>query len=84
MWQEIAAQREAAFGNTSAGKEEAVQGLKLYPASQGVEVGGGARVCPGRRYGRSRVACTRPEQSVPAGHARAVTLAASDACAAGA
>jgi serine/threonine protein kinase/tetratricopeptide (TPR) repeat protein len=38
MWQEIAAQREAAFGNTSDGLREAVQGLKLYPASQGVEV----------------------------------------------
>jgi tetratricopeptide (TPR) repeat protein len=38
MWQEIAAQREAAFGNTSDGQREAVQGLKLYPASQGVEV----------------------------------------------
>jgi eukaryotic-like serine/threonine-protein kinase len=38
LWHEIAAQREAAFGNPSAGKQEAMQGLKLYPASQGVEV----------------------------------------------
>ena len=38
IWQEIAAQREAAFGNISEGQREAVQGLKLYPASQGVEV----------------------------------------------
>jgi len=37
LWQEIAAQREAAFGNTSNGKQEAAQGLKLYPASQGVQ-----------------------------------------------
>ncbi len=37
MWQEIAAQREAVFGNTSQGKQEAAQGLKLYPDSQGVE-----------------------------------------------
>jgi serine/threonine protein kinase/tetratricopeptide (TPR) repeat protein len=37
LWQEIAAQREAAFGNTSDGKQDAVQGLKLYPASQGIE-----------------------------------------------
>jgi tetratricopeptide (TPR) repeat protein len=37
LWQEIAAQREAAFSNTSDGKQEAAQGLKLYPASQAVE-----------------------------------------------
>ncbi len=37
LWQVIAAQREAAFGNPSEGKQEAAQGLKLYPASQGVE-----------------------------------------------
>jgi eukaryotic-like serine/threonine-protein kinase len=37
IWQEIAAQQEAAFGNTSDGKQEAAQGLKLYPDSQGVE-----------------------------------------------
>jgi tetratricopeptide (TPR) repeat protein len=38
IWQEIAAQREAAFGNATDAKQEAAQGLKLYPASQGVEV----------------------------------------------
>jgi serine/threonine protein kinase/tetratricopeptide (TPR) repeat protein len=38
IWQEIAAQREAAFGNTSTGKREAAEGFRLYPASQGVEV----------------------------------------------
>jgi hypothetical protein len=38
IWQEIAAQREAAFGNPVDGKQEAAQGLKLYPASEGVEV----------------------------------------------
>jgi eukaryotic-like serine/threonine-protein kinase len=37
LWQEIAAQREAVFGNSSYGKQEAAQGLKLYAASQGVE-----------------------------------------------
>jgi len=37
--QEIAAQREAAFGNATDAKQEAAQGLKLYPTSQGVEVG---------------------------------------------
>ena len=36
--QEIAAQREAAFGNPVGAKQEAAQGLKLYPASEGVEV----------------------------------------------
>jgi eukaryotic-like serine/threonine-protein kinase len=40
IWQEIAAQREAAFGNFVEGKQQAGEGLKLYPpsASQGVEV----------------------------------------------
>jgi len=36
--QEIAAQREAAFGDPTNAKQEAAQGLKLYPASEGVEV----------------------------------------------
>ncbi|MFZ0290903.1 MAG: protein kinase [Candidatus Sulfotelmatobacter sp.] len=35
---EIAAQREAAFGTATDARQEAAQGLKLYPASQGVEV----------------------------------------------
>jgi serine/threonine protein kinase len=40
IWQEIAAQREAAFGNPVEGKKQAEEGLKVYPASasQGVEV----------------------------------------------
>ena len=38
IWQEIAAQREAAFGNPVEAKRQAAEGLKLYPASQGVEV----------------------------------------------
>jgi eukaryotic-like serine/threonine-protein kinase len=38
IWQEIAAEREAAFGNATDAKQEAAQGLKPYPASQGVEV----------------------------------------------
>src|SRR5438132_4612987 len=38
IWQEIAAQREAAFGNATDAKQQAAQGLRLYPASQAVEV----------------------------------------------
>ncbi|MGA7928271.1 MAG: hypothetical protein WCA20_20055, partial [Candidatus Sulfotelmatobacter sp.] len=38
LWRAIAAQREAAFGNPAEAKQQAVEGLKLYPASQGVEV----------------------------------------------
>jgi tetratricopeptide (TPR) repeat protein len=37
MWYEIAAQREAAFGNKSDAKQVAALGLKLDQASQGVE-----------------------------------------------
>jgi serine/threonine protein kinase/tetratricopeptide (TPR) repeat protein len=38
IWQEIAAQREAALGNPTDAKQRAVEGFKLYPASQGVGV----------------------------------------------
>src|ERR1700735_314762 len=38
IWQEIAAQREAAFGNFTNAKRAAKDGLKLAPRSQGVEV----------------------------------------------
>lgn len=38
IWQESAALREAAFGNAAEAKQAAKQGLKLYPASQGVGV----------------------------------------------
>jgi eukaryotic-like serine/threonine-protein kinase len=38
IWQEIAAQREAAFGNATDAKQEAAHGLRLYPASRAVEV----------------------------------------------
>jgi eukaryotic-like serine/threonine-protein kinase len=38
IWQEIAAQREAAFGNLSVAKQAAEKGLALFPGSQGVEV----------------------------------------------
>jgi len=38
IWQEIAAQREAAFGTPVEAKQQAAEGLKLYPASQAVEV----------------------------------------------
>jgi len=39
IWQEIAAQREAVFGNPAEANQQAAEGLKLYPrrASQGVE-----------------------------------------------
>ena len=38
IWQEIAAQREAVFGNSIEATMSAEQGLKLYPSSQGIEV----------------------------------------------
>jgi eukaryotic-like serine/threonine-protein kinase len=39
IWLENSALREAAFGNAVRAKQEAEQGLKLFPASQGVQVG---------------------------------------------
>jgi len=38
IWQENAALREAAFGNATDARQQTAQGLKLYPASQGVQV----------------------------------------------
>jgi serine/threonine protein kinase/tetratricopeptide (TPR) repeat protein len=38
IWWENAALREAAFGNPGEAKQAAAEGLKLYPASQGVQV----------------------------------------------
>jgi len=38
IWWENAALRDAAFGNSSDAKQAAAEGLKLYPASQGVQV----------------------------------------------
>jgi eukaryotic-like serine/threonine-protein kinase len=38
IWQENAALREAAFGNVTDANEQTAEGLKLYPASQGVQV----------------------------------------------
>jgi eukaryotic-like serine/threonine-protein kinase len=38
IWQEIAAQRESAFGNVTEARQAAAEGLKLVPMSQGVEV----------------------------------------------
>jgi serine/threonine protein kinase/tetratricopeptide (TPR) repeat protein len=37
IWLEIAAQRDAAFGNRNKAAEQAAQGLKMYPESQGVQ-----------------------------------------------
>jgi len=39
IWLENSALREAAFGSPTDAKQEAEQGLKLYPASQSVQVG---------------------------------------------
>jgi tetratricopeptide (TPR) repeat protein len=38
IWQAIAAQREAAYGNATEARPSATEALKLAPASQGVEV----------------------------------------------
>jgi eukaryotic-like serine/threonine-protein kinase len=38
IWQALAAQREAAFGNSAEARQSATEALKLAPASQGVEV----------------------------------------------
>jgi eukaryotic-like serine/threonine-protein kinase len=38
IWRENAALREAAFGNSGEAKQAAAEGLKLYPASQAVQV----------------------------------------------
>ena len=37
IWQAIAAQREAAYGNATEARQSAAEALKMAPASQGVE-----------------------------------------------
>ena len=64
IWQEIAAQREAAFGNPAEAKQQAAEGLKLYPASQGVEVEAALAFAMAGDAVTSRIAGARPEQTV--------------------
>jgi hypothetical protein len=53
QWQEIAAQREAAFGNPIGARQAAEQGLKLYSASQDVEVQAGLALAMGGNAARA-------------------------------
>ena len=84
IWQAIAAQREAAYGNAAEARQSAAEALKLAPASQGVESRSRACVCHGGRYGASRILGARLGETLPAGHADAVALAACDSGAIGA
>ncbi len=84
IWQAIAAQREAAYGNAAEARQAAAEALKLAPASQGVESRSRACVCHGGRYGTSRILGARLRETLPAGHADAVALAACDSGAIGA
>ena len=65
-------------------RQSAAEALKLAPTSQGCRGRSRACVCHGRRYGTSRVLGTRLRETLPAGHADAVALAACDSGAIGA
>ena len=84
IWQAIAAQREAAYGNSAEARRTAAEALKMAPTSQGAESRSCACVCHGGRYGASRVPGARLREALPARHAGAVALAASDSGATGA
>ena len=84
IWQAIAAQREAAYGNRY--RSAAVSGRRSEACSHESGRRGRSRacVCHGGRYGASRILGARPGQTLSAGHADAVALAACDSGAIGA
>ena len=84
IWQAIAAQREAAYGNAAEARQSAAEALKLAPASQGVESEAALAFAMAGDTATSRVLGPRLSETLPAGHADAVALAARDSGAIGA
>ena len=78
IWLENAALREAAFGNADGCQANSSRGIKAGSSQSGREAGSCAGLCHGWRCGASRIAGARPEQTLPAGHADAVAVAACD------
>ena len=73
---ENAAFREAAFGNSGEAKQAAAEGLKLYPASQGVQVEAALAYAMAGDTARAQSLAQRPEPALSAGHPGAVAMAA--------
>ena len=84
IWQANAALQQAAYGNPTEARQSAAEALKLAPTSQGVGERSRSCVCHGGRYGASRILGPRLRETLPAGHADAVALAARDSGAIGA
>ncbi len=84
IWQANAALEQAAYGNPAEARQSAAEALKLAPDESGRRGRSRACVCHGGRYGTSRVLGSRLGETLPAGHADAVALAARDSGAIGA
>jgi tetratricopeptide (TPR) repeat protein len=80
IWQSIAAQREAAYGNSTEARQTATEALKLAPTSQGTESEAALAFAMAGDTARAESLA----QALPAGHADAVALAACDSGAIGA
>ena len=84
IFQENAAIAQAAYGNPAEARQAAAEGLKLVPTSQGVEVEAALAFAMAGDTARAESLGPRLGETVPAGHADAVALAARDSGTAGA
>ena len=83
IWQANAALEEAAYGNAAEAPAISGRGFEAGSRESGCRGRSRAGVCHGGRYGTSRVFGTRLRETLPAGHADAVALAACDSGAIG-
>ncbi|MGA8441025.1 MAG: hypothetical protein WB762_00980 [Candidatus Sulfotelmatobacter sp.] len=80
IWQANAALSEAAFGNATEARQAATEGLKLAPTSQGVESEAALGFAVAGDTAQSRILGAGLRETLPAGYADAVCLAAYDSC----
>ena len=83
IWRAIAAQEEAAYGNSSLSPADRGRGFGACSHKSGRGGRSRACICHGGRCSAGRVLGARPRQTLSAGHADAVTLVASDPSAIG-
>ena len=78
IWQAIAAQREAVYGNAAEARQSSGRGFAARSDESGCRGRSRACVCHSGRYDASRILGTRPRETLPSGYADAVALAACD------
>ena len=84
IWQANAAIEQAAYGNPTEAQQSAAEALKLAPTSQGVEAEAALAFAMAGDTARAEFLGARLGETLPAGHADAVALAARDSGAIGA